>query len=92
MTTDKSDKKADKKPDKKPEKKPDKKADKKTDNKADENAGKKHNLQVQVNKGTSISSLKKLVPSTVAGPVLVPQANRYNPAQIRKGLSDNVLI
>lgn len=84
MTTDK--------PDKKPEKKPDKKPEKKTDEKADENAGKKHNLQVQVNKGTSISSLKKLAPSTVAGPVLVPQENPYTPAQIKKGLSDKVLI
>lgn len=88
MTTDKPDKKPEKKADKKPEKKTDEKADKKTD----ENAGKKHNLQVQVNKGTSISSLKKLAPSTVAGPVLVPQENPYTPAQIKKGLSDKVLI
>lgn len=64
----------------------------KPDKKTDENAGQKHNLQVQVNKGTSISSLKKLAPSTVAGPVLVPKEKPYTPAQIKKELSDNVLI
>lgn len=30
----------------------------------------RHNLQIQVNRQTSISTLKKLAPKTVAGPVL----------------------
>ncbi|KAJ7217077.1 hypothetical protein GGX14DRAFT_601928 [Mycena pura] len=32
----------------------------------------KHNLQIQVNKNTTVSTLKKAVPNTVAGPILVP--------------------
>lgn len=51
-----------------------------------------HNLQVQVNKGTSISTLKKVAPATVAGPVLVPSGSPWSAADIRAQLLAKILI
>ena len=51
-----------------------------------------HNLQVQVNKGTSISTLKKVAPNTVAGPVLVPSDNTWTASKIRDELKNMLLI
>jgi len=51
-----------------------------------------HNLQVQINKGTSISTLKKFAPKTVAGPVLVPSKNPWSASTIRAALKEKVLI
>ena len=50
----------------------------------------KHNLQIQVNKGTSISTLKKVAPKTVAGPVLASTGD--SASTIRSGLLAKVLI
>lgn len=43
-----------------------------------------HNLQIQINKGTKISTLKKLAPNTIAGPVLVPYENPWSAAEIKE--------
>ncbi|KAK7935553.1 hypothetical protein PG985_001048 [Apiospora marii] len=37
-------------------------------------AAKEHNLQIQINNGISITTLKPYAPNTVSGPVLVPQS------------------
>ncbi|ETS84909.1 hypothetical protein PFICI_02934 [Pestalotiopsis fici W106-1] len=51
-----------------------------------------HNLQVQVNNQTTISTLKKHAPKTVAGPVLVPKGNTTDAATIRASLLNELLI
>lgn len=51
-----------------------------------------HNLQVQVNKGTTISTLKKHAPSTVAGPVLVPSNDPWTADQIKSALLASMKI
>ena len=51
-----------------------------------------HNLQIQVNRGTTITTLKKLAPKTIAGPVLVPSGDPWPPSKIRDGLRDSMLI
>ncbi|KAK4063426.1 uncharacterized protein Triagg1_9446 [Trichoderma aggressivum f. europaeum] len=51
-----------------------------------------HNLQVQVNKGTTITSLKKVAPKTVAGPVLVKSKEPSSAADIRAELLAKMLI
>ncbi|KAF2255933.1 hypothetical protein BU26DRAFT_12098 [Trematosphaeria pertusa] len=51
-----------------------------------------YNLQVQINKGTTISTLKKFSPATVAGPVLVPSDDPWSASKIRNELIDNILI
>ncbi|KAI8627876.1 hypothetical protein F5Y19DRAFT_477048 [Xylariaceae sp. FL1651] len=43
----------------------------------------KHNLQIQVNKDTPITTLAKAAPLTVAGPVLVPLDNPWTPDDIK---------
>ncbi|KAJ4386802.1 hypothetical protein N0V93_009700 [Gnomoniopsis smithogilvyi] len=45
-----------------------------------------HNLQVQVNNGTTITTLKALAPVTVAGTTLVPSENPWTPAEIKADL------
>ena len=50
-----------------------------------------HNLQVQVNKQATITSLKKLAPSTVST-ALVPEVPASTPAVIRAELLANVQI
>ncbi|KAF2768103.1 hypothetical protein EJ03DRAFT_274905 [Teratosphaeria nubilosa] len=50
----------------------------------------KHNLQVQVNNGTAISTLKKAAPKTVAGPVLV--AAGTSASDVRSELLGMMLI
>ncbi|KAF5963800.1 hypothetical protein FBULB1_13168 [Fusarium bulbicola] len=52
----------------------------------------KHNLQVQVNNGTTISTLKKVAPKTVAGPALVPSDGSWTAADIRAELLAKILI
>ncbi|KAI1425279.1 hypothetical protein F5Y12DRAFT_714322 [Xylaria sp. FL1777] len=51
-----------------------------------------YNLQIQVNKETSISTLKKVAPTTVAGPVLVPKDKTPGPDDIRKEFSDSMKL
>ncbi|KAM0259449.1 hypothetical protein ACHAQJ_003344 [Trichoderma viride] len=51
-----------------------------------------HNLQVQINKNTTISTLKKFAPKTVAGPVLVPSNSPSSAADIRAQLLAKVSI
>ncbi|KAL2206896.1 hypothetical protein CC79DRAFT_1398762 [Sarocladium strictum] len=51
-----------------------------------------HNLQVQINKGTTISTLKKFAPQTVAGPVLVPSEDPWAAEDIRAKLLASVKI
>ena len=50
----------------------------------------KHNLQIQVNKGTGISTLKKTAPKTVAGPVFA--ASGDSASTIRSALKGKILI
>lgn len=45
-----------------------------------------YNLQVQINKGTTISTLKKFAPQTVAGPALVPSEDPWSADEIRAKL------
>jgi len=51
-----------------------------------------HNLQIQINKGTSISTLKKFAPATVAGPVLVPSSQPWSAARFKEELRSSILI
>lgn len=51
-----------------------------------------HNLQVQVNKGTTETTLKKLAPATVAGPALVPSDKPWTAAQIKAELKKKMKI
>jgi hypothetical protein len=51
-----------------------------------------HNLQVQINNGTTISTLKKFAPQTVAGPVLAPSDDSMTPAEIRAQLLAKMLV
>ncbi|KAF8448151.1 hypothetical protein BGX38DRAFT_1093445 [Terfezia claveryi] len=50
----------------------------------------KFNLQVQINSQTSISTIKKLAPKTVAT-YLTPTDNPGTPAQIRAGLINGTI-
>lgn len=50
----------------------------------------KHNLQIQVNKGTGISTLKKAAPKTVAGPVFAVAGE--SASSLRSALSAKILI
>ncbi|KAI1177569.1 hypothetical protein F4777DRAFT_541438 [Nemania sp. FL0916] len=52
----------------------------------------KHNLQIQINNETRISTLKKLAPKTVAGPVLVDPGKTPDPAKIKSDLKAKILI
>lgn len=51
----------------------------------------KHNLQVQINKQTTITSLKKLVPDTVAA-ILVDKDSDETPEQIRERLIAEITV
>jgi len=51
-----------------------------------------HNLQIQINKGTSISTLKKFAPQTVAGPVLVPSGDPWTASKIKDELRNSMLV
>ena len=50
-----------------------------------------HNLQVQVNKQTSITTLKKLAPSTVSM-ALVPESSPWSAEEIREEMLANRTI
>ena len=50
----------------------------------------KHNLQIQVNKGTKISTLKNVAPRTVAGPVLA--ATGESASTIKSALLAKMLL
>jgi hypothetical protein len=50
-----------------------------------------HNLQVQVNKGTTITSLKKVAPNTVAH-VLVDEENTPPAATIKQDLIKAITV
>ncbi|KAG4435591.1 hypothetical protein IFR05_008937 [Cadophora sp. M221] len=50
-----------------------------------------HNLQVQINRETTITSLKKAAPQTVAS-LLVEEENPGTPAEIKQGLIASILI
>jgi hypothetical protein len=52
---------------------------------------KNYNLQVQINKETSITSLKKSAPATVAM-VLVPEDMTMTPEQIRDALIADIRV
>lgn len=51
----------------------------------------KHNLQVQINKQTTITSLKGAAPNTVAT-LIVPADGSMSVAQVRQGLIDAIVI
>jgi hypothetical protein len=52
---------------------------------------KKHNLQVQINKETTITSLKKSAPQTVAT-LLVPDDESMTSQQIKDGLIEVITV
>ncbi|KAK0620852.1 hypothetical protein B0T14DRAFT_567568 [Immersiella caudata] len=45
-----------------------------------------YNLQVRINRGTSISTWKKFDSVTAAGPVLVPASESWSPSRIKEKL------
>lgn len=51
----------------------------------------KHNLQVQVNNETTITTLKVAAKKTIAGPVFAPLNNAWPPAKIRAALLKSIL-
>lgn len=54
------------------------------------NSDKTHNLQIQANKNATITSVKKIAPQTVAGPVHA--ATNANSETVRKAFQDKILI
>ncbi|KAF7297617.1 hypothetical protein MKEN_01384700 [Mycena kentingensis (nom. inval.)] len=52
----------------------------------------KHNIQIQVNNETSISTLKKSKGSTVAGPSLVPRDDPWDAETLRADLKDKIVL
>lgn len=52
----------------------------------------KHNLQIQANKETDISTLKKVAPKTVAGPVLVSSKEPETADAIKTKFKEAMLI
>ena len=51
-----------------------------------------YNLQIQVNYGTTISTLKNYAPRTIAGPVLVSPEQRLTPSEIRAAFFANMVF
>ena len=51
-----------------------------------------YNLQIQANKNAPITSVRKIAPKTVAGPVLIGQAEVVTAAEVRRRLHAAVLI
>ena len=55
-------------------------------------ADKKFNLQIQANNQAKTTSVRKLAPKTVAGPVLIGEFETVTADQVRKKLHDSILI
>ncbi|KAM6503280.1 hypothetical protein JOM56_000223 [Amanita muscaria] len=53
---------------------------------------KEFNLQIQANKDASITSVKRIAPSTVAGPVLIGENEEVTAEEVRKKLHEKILI
>lgn len=51
----------------------------------------KYEIQVQINKETAVSTLKKVAPSTVST-ALVPDDDSMTPAQVREELLKNAML
>ncbi|KAF7297606.1 hypothetical protein MKEN_01383500 [Mycena kentingensis (nom. inval.)] len=52
----------------------------------------KHNIQIQVNNETSISTLKKSKGRTVAGPSLVPRDAPWDAETVRADLKNKIVL
>ncbi|RPA96348.1 hypothetical protein L873DRAFT_1791690 [Choiromyces venosus 120613-1] len=53
---------------------------------------KKHNMQIQANRGSRASSIAKLAPRTVAGPVLIGVEDEFTPQEVRDMFLGRILI
>jgi hypothetical protein len=51
-----------------------------------------HNLQIQANKQSQVTSVKKLAPKTVAGPVEVGTTENLTAKDVRERFLDKVLF
>ncbi|RPA96360.1 hypothetical protein L873DRAFT_1773052 [Choiromyces venosus 120613-1] len=53
---------------------------------------KKYNLQIQANRGSGVTTVEKLAPDTVAGPVLIGVEDEVTPQEVRDMFLQKLLI